>query len=112
MHWRSKNVKGTSYIPAFADCLWVGGAPNHDDDPPEFEGEWNYSYGDNMKRFCLNRHGGAINIAMLDWSVRHVGLKGLWKLKWNREFNVSGSWTRAGGALPEKWPEWMRYLPD
>ncbi len=112
MNWRTKNVKLASYIPAFADCLWVGGAPHHVDDPPEFEGQWSYSFGDNMKRFCLNRHNEAINVAMLDWSVRHVRLKRLWQMKWNREYDVAGPWTKAGGAMPENWPEWMRYLPD
>jgi prepilin-type N-terminal cleavage/methylation domain-containing protein/prepilin-type processing-associated H-X9-DG protein len=112
MNWRTKNVKLASYIPAFADCLWVGGAPHHVDNPPEFEGDWSYSFGDNMKRFCLNRHGEAINVAMLDWSVQHVRLKGLWQLKWNREYDESGPWTKGGGVMPEDWPEWMRYLPD
>jgi prepilin-type processing-associated H-X9-DG protein len=65
-----------------------------------------------MKRFCLNRHNEAINVAMLDWSVRHVRLKRLWQMKWNREYDELGPWTRAGGVMPEDWPEWMRYLPD
>ena len=112
MNWRTKNVKRSSFIPAFADCLWVGGAPHHVDNPPEFEGEWSYSFGDNMKRFCLNRHNEAVNVAMLDWSVRHVRLKGLWKMNWNREYDETGPWTMAGGALPQDWPEWMQFLPD
>jgi len=112
MNWRTKNVKLAAYIPAFADCLWVGGMPHHIDDPPQFEGEWSYSFGDNMKRFCLNRHNEAINVAMLDWSVRHVRLKGLWQLKWNRDYDETGPWTLAGGGMPEDWPHWMQYLPD
>ena len=86
--------------------------PHHNDTPPEFEGQWSHSFGNNMKRFCLNRHNEAINVAMLDWSVRHVRLKGLWQLKWNRDYDEAGPWTRAGGAVPENWPEWMQYLPD
>lgn len=103
MNFRTKNVAGAAYIPAFADCLWVGGAPHHTDEPPQFEDEWNYNYGDNMKRFCLNRHGGAINMAMLDWSVQRVRLKSLWRLKWNKDHNVAA-------PLPV-WPEWMAGLP-
>jgi hypothetical protein len=49
---------------------------------------------------------------MLDWSVQHVGLKGLWKMKWNRDYDESGPWTRAGGVTPDNWPEWMQYMPD
>jgi prepilin-type N-terminal cleavage/methylation domain-containing protein len=111
-NWRSKNVKKASYVPAFADCLWVGAAPDHSDEPPQYEGEWSYDFGNNMKRFCLNRHGEAINAVMLDWSVQHVRLKGLWRLTWHRQFNTSGPWTVAGGVMPADWPEWMRYLPD
>jgi len=112
MNWRTKNVKKASFIPAFADCLWVGGAPHHTDSPPEYEGEWSYSFGNNMKRFCLNRHNEAINVAMLDWSVQHVRLKRLWTMKWNKEYIEAGPWTRAGGAAPDSWPEWMQSLPD
>ena len=104
MNWRTKNVNGASYIPAFADCLWVGGAPHYTDDPPAFEGEWSYDYGHNMKRFCLNRHNGAINMLFLDWSVQRVRLKSLWRLQWNKDFIVSY-------PLPE-WPDWMQSLPE
>jgi len=40
--------------------------------------------------------------------VREVGLKQLWTLKWHRQFDTAGPWTRAGGCTPEKWPPWMR----
>jgi hypothetical protein len=48
----------------------------------------------------------------MDWSVRKVGLKELWTLKWHRESNTAGSWTKAGGVQPEAWPEWMRGFED
>jgi prepilin-type N-terminal cleavage/methylation domain-containing protein len=104
MNWRTKNVSGGSYIPAFADCLWVGGSPHYTDEPPEFEGQWEHSFSNNMKRFCLNRHDYGINIIFLDWSVQRVRLKSLWRHKWNREYDLNS-------ALPV-WPEWMRSLPD
>ena len=104
MNWRTKNVAGAAYIPAFADCLWVGGAPHYTDDPPEFEGEWHHSFSHNMKRFCLNRHSETINMLMLDWSTQRVRLKSLWRLKWNQEFNVS--------FPPPLWPEWMEGMPE
>jgi len=44
--------------------------------------------------------------------VRKVGLKELWTLQWHRAFNVAGPWTKAGGVLPENWPEWMRTFKD
>jgi prepilin-type N-terminal cleavage/methylation domain-containing protein len=61
---------------------------------------------------CMNRHHGTINVLFLDSSVRRLGLKGLWTLKWCRDFNTSGPWTRAGGVRPEDWPAWMRKFED
>ena len=34
-----------------------------------------------------------------DWSVRTVGLKELWTLKWHKTFNVNGPYTKAGGMI-------------
>jgi len=61
---------------------------------------------------CINRHDGYVNALFLDWSVRKVGLKELWTLKWHKQYNTRGSWTRAGNVQPEEWPEWMRRLKD
>jgi len=65
-----------------------------------------------MATFCMNRHGGYVNGLFLDWSARKVGLKELWTLKWNRLYNTSGRWTKAGGVQPEDWPQWMRTFKD
>jgi hypothetical protein len=48
----------------------------------------------------------------MDFSVRKVGLKELWTLKWNRTFDTAGRWTKAGGVRAEDWPEWMRGFRD
>jgi prepilin-type processing-associated H-X9-DG protein len=61
---------------------------------------------------CIDRHQGNINVLFLDCSVRRVGLKGLWTLKWSGDFNTSGPWTKAGGVRPEDWPQWMRKFKD
>jgi prepilin-type N-terminal cleavage/methylation domain-containing protein/prepilin-type processing-associated H-X9-DG protein len=61
---------------------------------------------------CINRHNGAINGLFLDWSVRRIGLKELWTLKWFPDFDTAGPWTKAGGVQPENWPEWMRRFKD
>jgi hypothetical protein len=61
---------------------------------------------------CINRHDGAINVLFLNWSVRRIGLKGLWTLKWRLLFDTTGPWTKAGGVRPEDWPEWMRGFKD
>jgi len=62
--------------------------------------------------FCINRHDGFVNGLFLDWSVRKVGLKELWTLKWHREYNTAGPWTKAGGVKPEDWPKWMKHFKD
>jgi len=62
--------------------------------------------------FIINRHDGYINGLFLDWSARRVGLKDLWTLKWNMQFDRSNKWTKAGGMQPEDWPPWMRGLKD
>ena len=61
---------------------------------------------------CINRHDGYVNALFFDWSVRKVGLKELWTLKWHRQFNTAGPWTKAGGVQPQDWPEWMRNFKD
>jgi prepilin-type processing-associated H-X9-DG protein len=65
-----------------------------------------------MKLVCIKRHSGGINMLFLDWSVRKVGLKELWTLAWDGEFDTAGPWTKRGGAQPEDWPPWMRGFKD
>jgi len=113
-NWRTKNVAGGSRIPVFADAMWRGGCPFETGlkgDPPEFDGQW-LGYEREMRHFCMNRHNGFINQLFMDWSVRKVGLKELWVLKWHREFSTSGPWTRAGGCAPSDWPQWMAGFKD
>jgi len=61
---------------------------------------------------CINRHNGTVNGLFLDWSVRKVGLKELWALKWHLQYNAAGPWTLAGGVTPDRWPPWMRGFKD
>ena len=111
--WGELNIKGAGNIPLFLDCRRAVGRPSTFAEPPEIEGmvSWldvTIAWG----RFCLNRHSGAVNCLFMDSSVRKVGLKELWTLKWHREFNTANKWTKAGGVKPEDWPEWMRNFKD
>ena len=113
--WGIVYVKGSSSIPALLDCIDIEAVPwISSDGPPEYEGDITGfpSRGNGMKCFCINRHDGGINSLFLDWSVRKVGLKELWTLKWNPVYNTAGYWTKAGGVEPEDWPEWMRSFKD
>ncbi len=113
LHW--KNTTSSRHplynVPLFADCIWIGGYP-HDVDTPVAIEDTATTGGNQMTRFCLNRHNGAVNCIFLDNSCRKVGLKELWTLKWHREFDTNGYWTTAGGAVPTDWPEWMKGLKD
>jgi prepilin-type N-terminal cleavage/methylation domain-containing protein len=101
-------LKGKTKIPVLLDCALYGDRPRERDRPPMFEDFFFLKMGS----FCLNRHDAHTNGLFLDWSVRKVGVKELWTLKWNMSFDTQGPWTKAGGARPEDWPEWMRGFKD
>jgi prepilin-type N-terminal cleavage/methylation domain-containing protein len=111
-YWRNRDVKGAANIPLFLDDYWWDTRPHHTDAPPEFEGQVDGWSTNAMKMLCLNRHNGFTNAVFVDFSTRTVGLKELWTLKWNRQFEIDGSWTKAGGVDPDDWPEWMRNFRD
>jgi len=104
-------VKGLANIPLILDS----GTPSikHQysfaQDPPQ---PGTPSSINGPRAFCINRHNGHINGLFMDWSVRRIGLKELWTLKWHQHYDTSGPWTKAGGVQPEDWPEWMRGFKD
>jgi prepilin-type processing-associated H-X9-DG protein len=112
--WRSTEVRGAGRVPVMLDSAydWTAASGNDNyDAPPErdaipvntYKGGW---------QSCINRHNGGVNGLFLDWSVRKVGLKELWTLKWYPEYDTAGPWTKAGGVEPSDWPEWMRQFKD
>lgn len=102
-------LKNSSQFPVLLDCTFYYGVAKDKEDPPEVD---SLNSGGNWNVFCMNRHSGHINGVFLDWSVRKIGLKELWTLKWYRNFDTANPWTRAGGVKPEDWPEWMRRFKD
>jgi hypothetical protein len=107
--WQTTDVKGASQIPMYLDCSIIAYVnPLYTDEPPEYVRDVIYQVGPTsgeLKRFCVNRHNGATNGALLDFSVRRVGLKELWELKWHRNWNDAG-------VPPPVWPEWMRKFKE
>jgi prepilin-type N-terminal cleavage/methylation domain-containing protein/prepilin-type processing-associated H-X9-DG protein len=97
-------LRGRAQIPTFLDCSvpWKNFLEHYP--PPEDE---HSGWG-----FMINRHNGYVNGLFLDWSVRRVGIKELWTLKWHRQFDTAGPWTTAGGVQSDDWPEWMRRYKD
>jgi prepilin-type N-terminal cleavage/methylation domain-containing protein/prepilin-type processing-associated H-X9-DG protein len=110
-YWTSPDVKNLDNVPVLLDCKWWSELPYDTDEPPPYE-EANIFGTGFMRYFCIDRHDGYINSLFMDWSVRKVGLKELWTLKWHRNFNTAGTWTKAGGVQLSDWPEWMRKFKD
>jgi prepilin-type N-terminal cleavage/methylation domain-containing protein/prepilin-type processing-associated H-X9-DG protein len=115
--WTTADVKGTDNIPVQLDSCWAWGGwwplglpispPKCDAIPDAYVADRTWRDG-----VCINRHDGGINGLFLDWSVRKIGLKELWTLKWHREYDTVNRWTKAGGIQPEDWPQWMRGFKD
>ncbi len=102
-------------IPVFGDATWHDAWPRHTDQPsPTMDafGIGNKGVSGEMNHFCIDRHKGFVGMLFMDWSVRSIGLKELWTLKWHRAFDTTGPWTRAGGVRPEDWPVWLRSYKD
>jgi prepilin-type N-terminal cleavage/methylation domain-containing protein/prepilin-type processing-associated H-X9-DG protein len=113
--WRTHDVKGPSRVPMLFDCAQMHAGLHHLDSPPEQPFTPPPSpgiFGDRVSPVCIQRHGEGINLLFLDWSVRKVGLKELWTLRWHAQFDMAGPWTRAGGVQAEDWPAWMRRFKD
>jgi len=102
-YWRKVSAGGGNgtEIPVFADSVFDGSGPTGGDAPLTTKG-W-FSSGNNMSNFSIPRHDGRrpVNIAFADSSVRKVGLKELWSLKWSRSFD-----TKYRASL-NAWPTWM-----
>jgi prepilin-type N-terminal cleavage/methylation domain-containing protein/prepilin-type processing-associated H-X9-DG protein len=113
--WLTANVGGQAEIPTFLDAWWWCAWVKDTDTPPRYDGDRSsFPCGcrNSIHRFCTNRHDGYVNSAFLDSSVRKVGLKQLWTLKWYRRFNIGNPWTRAGRVSAQDWPEWLRSFRD
>jgi len=115
-NWRTINAPSglAPTIPLFLGCAAPDGKPKAYDKPPETTGDiclWG-SGDSEMKRFCLARHEGAVGVTFFDFSLRKAGVKELWTLKWHRDYDTSGPWTRAGGVEPSDWPQWMRHYAE
>jgi hypothetical protein len=111
--WRRTDVRGGDKIPVFMDCMYPAVSPSPNDVPPPFEGA--RSADEQMQFSCINRHAGYVNSVFLDFSVRKVGLKELWTLKWGRGWDTCGKWTKCGGVTAKEWDaaaKWMKSFPE
>jgi len=120
--WQTVDAKHASGAPMFFDCAWPwfhteADGPFYDEGagigpPPESKDFLEKPRRNRTYFVCMDRHEGGINMVFFDGSVRKVGLKELWVLKWHRWYNTANRWTKAGGVRPEDWPPWMRKFKD
>lgn len=107
--WATPYVPEAANVPLVFDCGLSIHFGTLDGPPPYPDANLEEYYSSSV---CMDRHTGGINIVFMDWSVRKVGLKQLWGLKWHGLYDTSGRWTQAGGVRPEDWPDWMRKFKD
>jgi len=104
-YWRTIDVPHSDKIPLFGDCMYDGSNPDTSDSAPTTQGV--EQQGSDMSIFCIDRHSrGSTNLTFMDGSVRKVGLKELWRLKWHRSFNTTMNYP------PSFWPAWMKGYKD
>ncbi|MHC4266084.1 MAG: type II secretion system protein [Planctomycetota bacterium] len=112
-YFRNVRVKNVSMIPLQGDGNFAGGFPLAEDEPAQTRRHGPVD-GDETNRWNLDRHRLSVNLVFLDWSVRKVGLKQLWQIRWNTQTTTGGasSWGHPNivpdAEVPEDWPEWMR----
>jgi prepilin-type processing-associated H-X9-DG protein/prepilin-type N-terminal cleavage/methylation domain-containing protein len=80
-------IKRSSEVPFAADCIWENGWPKESDPVPTDLIYHDYS-GNMMGRFCVARHGKAINIAFVDGHAATVRLNDLWRIPWHDQWKV------------------------
>ena len=109
-----RNVKHANLVPLILDSRSYGRIPKEDDPPPKVDDGKRSSVPGWMVIFCIDRHKRSIDSCFMDLSVRKLGLKELWTLKWHRSFNINNSYTMAGnsGSPSTLWPDWMRRFKD
>jgi prepilin-type N-terminal cleavage/methylation domain-containing protein len=87
---RMDTAKNMDKIPVMLDAVDFYALPEQDDEPPS--SLRSIKSADQMARFCIPRHpSGTVNSLFMDSSVRSVGLKELWTLKWHRSYDASAT---------------------
>jgi len=107
--WRRTGVRGASQVPVFLDSSRYENMCSRDTDlPPGYDGEPIIGNLHEMRICCISRHNENINGLFLDFSVQRIALKRLWRLKWHRQYDITGPYTAEGDMKAGDWPEWMK----
>jgi len=121
LRWQTVNrIKYPNTVPVIGDTVGHLRKFVHADTDPKLLTDpdmdlWdttpNHTHEDRILQFCICRHGPEnnpnIGMAFADFSVRPVGLKALWSLKWHRGW-VQERKGSANKDMTGLWPEWMK----
>lgn len=110
--WRRTDVRGAGNIPLLVDGAWIDTWPQANEQPPDFWDVDPRHSNTTISRVMKDRHDGKVQGLFLDYSVRQIGLKELYTLKWHQEFRTNGPYTAAGGMTRDAWPLWLRPLKE
>jgi prepilin-type N-terminal cleavage/methylation domain-containing protein/prepilin-type processing-associated H-X9-DG protein len=111
LFWNSSGVKSSNNAPLFLDSVCPYMFPMFTDPPPRTGDSQFGQPVAPMKYPCVDRHSnGIINSLFVDFSVRNIGLKQLWTLKWNKSFNTAGPWTKEGGVTQAIWQQYAPWM--
>jgi prepilin-type N-terminal cleavage/methylation domain-containing protein/prepilin-type processing-associated H-X9-DG protein len=112
--WKTPYVKQAAYVPVLLDSARWGQTPLPQDNPPAFDGQIYFDGQNEIRGFCQNRHNQRVNCLFLDFSVRPVGLKELWELRWHRNWsrdqNVTGRPDFC--TVTDDYDGWMCHMRD
>ena len=99
-------VLGDSSYPVATDVRFLMTPPEVPDYGDHF---WKNSSasGQQMKRFCLDRHNLAVDWTFMDGSVKKVGLKQLWELPFHKGWNPNDF-----DVENIRWKDWMANSKD
>ncbi len=111
-YWTTAYAQNSNNIPLVFDSCWLYTRFFENAPPPPEDADSGIRFFSHVNPVCMDRHSSGINMTFMDFSVRKVGLKELWTLKWHGAYNTAGRWTRTGGVLPEDWPKWLRNCKD
>lgn len=110
-YWRTIDSSGASNIPMLTDSSYWKVYPLDSDAASYITDDfiWNnpsYVQTNYMASNAIDRHRGKINALFMDFSVRPVGLRGLWSLDWHKQWDdptTGGRWA---------WGDWLSQFPE
>ncbi|MEN8127566.1 MAG: type II secretion system protein [Planctomycetota bacterium] len=103
--WRkTTNITNAGAVPVFLECWRWGGMPESGDTPLANRPQSGDSLGNGVSRYNLDRHQSTVNVLFADSSVEKVTMRGLWGLKWHKEYSPGAEVAR----MENKWPDWMK----